>query len=77
MVAFLTRNEADLWWVMLIVGVVEILLAFWAAGNFGREAVLLIVWVGAAALAHAVTDFVLAARLHALRRGGPGTPAPA
>ena len=63
---------------MLIVGVVEILLAFWAAGNLGREAVLLIVWVGAAALAHAVTDFVLAARLHGLRRGGRGgRPAPA
>ena len=78
MVAFLTRHEADLWWVMLIVGVAEILLAFWAAGNFGREAVLLIVWVGAAALAHAVTDFVLAARLHGLRRGGgSGRPAPA
>jgi uncharacterized membrane protein HdeD (DUF308 family) len=78
MVAFLTRHEADLWWVMLIVGVAEILLAFWAAGNFGREAVLLIVWVGAAALAHAVTDFVLAARLHGLRRGGGrGRPAPA
>ena len=77
MVAFMTRRDVDLWWVMLIVGVVEILLAFWAAGNFGREAVLLIVWVGAAALAHAVTDFVLAARLYGLRRGGPGTPAPA
>ena len=46
----------------------EILLAFWAAGNFGREAVLLVVWVGAAALAHAVTDFVLAARLYDLQR---------
>ena len=53
---------------LLLVGLVEILLAFWAAGNFGREAVLLVVWVGAAALAHAVADFVLAARLYGLRR---------
>ena len=68
MVAFLTRREVDLWWVMLIVGFAEILLAFWAAGNFGREAVLLVVWVGAGALAHAVADFVLAARLYGLRR---------
>ena len=59
---------SDLWWITLIVGVAEILLAFWAAGNFGREAVLLVVWVGAAALAHAVTDFVLAARLYDLQR---------
>jgi len=69
MVAFMSRHATDLWWVLLLVGLVEILLAFWAAGNFGREAVLLVVWVGAAALAHAVADFVLAARLYGLRRG--------
>lgn len=68
MVAFMSRHATDLWWVLLLVGLVEILLAFWAAGNFGREAVLLVVWVGAAALAHAVADFVLAARLYGLRR---------
>ena len=76
--AFMSRHSTDLWWVLLLVGVAEILLAFWAAGNFGREAVLLVVWVGAAALAHAVADFVLAARLYGLRRGSaPGPPAPA
>jgi uncharacterized membrane protein HdeD (DUF308 family) len=78
MVSLMARHESDLWWVTLIVGVLEILLAFWAAGNFGRESVLLIVWVGAAALAHAVTDFILAARLYGLRGGAPpGPPAPA
>ena len=56
---------------MPIVGVAEILLV-WAAGNFAAKPWLLIVWVGAAALAHAVTDFVLAARLHGLRRGSGG-----
>ena len=36
------------------------------------EAVLLVVWVGAGALAHAVSDFVMAARLYGLRRAaGP------
>ena len=34
--AFLTRAVFDLWWIQLIVGVVEILLAFWVAGNFRR-----------------------------------------
>jgi uncharacterized membrane protein HdeD (DUF308 family) len=78
MSSLMLRHESDLWWAMLIVGVVEVLLAFWCAGNFGREAVLLVVWVGAAALAQAVTDFALAIRLYALRdKGGPGTPAPA
>jgi uncharacterized membrane protein HdeD (DUF308 family) len=78
MSSLMLRHENDLWWATLIVGVVEILLAFWCAGNFGREAVLLVVWVGAAALAQAVTDFALAMRLYALRgKSGPGTPAPA
>jgi uncharacterized membrane protein HdeD (DUF308 family) len=77
-VSLMVRRESDLWWVTLIVGVLEILLAFWSAGNFGRESALLIVWVGAAALAHAVTDVVLAARLYGLRGGTspPGPPAP-
>jgi uncharacterized membrane protein HdeD (DUF308 family) len=78
MSALLLRREADLWWIALIVGVVEILLAFWAAGNFGREAVLLVVWIGAAALARGVTEIVLAIRLRELGRGAPpGPPAPA
>ncbi len=78
MSSLLLRHDTDLWWLTLTIGVVEVLLAFWCAGNFGREAVLLLVWVGAATLAHAVTDFALAMRLYALRRtGGPGPPAPA
>src|SRR6185295_12573936 len=66
--ALLLRRETDVWWAPMIVGMAEILLAFWAAGNFGREAVLLVVWVGAAALARGITDFVLAARLYDLQR---------
>jgi uncharacterized membrane protein HdeD (DUF308 family) len=66
--ALMVRREADLWWVPLTVGVAEILLAFWAAGNFGREAVLLVVWAGAAALARGVTEIVLALRLRELGR---------
>ena len=50
-------------------GRAEILLAFWAAGNFGREAVLLVVWVGAAALARGVMEIALALRLYSLRDG--------
>jgi uncharacterized membrane protein HdeD (DUF308 family) len=74
--ALMVRREVDLWWVSLTIGVVEILLAFWAAGNFGREAVLLVVWVGAAALARGVTEIVLAFRLRDLGRGAPPGPDP-
>jgi uncharacterized membrane protein HdeD (DUF308 family) len=76
--ALMLRRELDVWWVPLLVGVAELLLAFWAAGNFGREAVLLVVWVRAAALARGVTEIVLAFRLRDLAHGEPpaarGTP---
>ena len=72
--ALMVRRDTDLWWVPLVVGVVEILLAFWAAGNFGRESVLLVVWVGAAALARGVTEIVLAFRLRDLGHGAPPDP---
>jgi uncharacterized membrane protein HdeD (DUF308 family) len=63
----LTNRDADLWWLTLIVGVVEILLAFWAVGYFGGKAVLLVVWVAAAALARGVADIINAFRLRRLR----------
>jgi uncharacterized membrane protein HdeD (DUF308 family) len=76
--SLMLRREVDLWWVSMLVGVAEILLGFWAAGNFGREAVLLVVWVGAAALARGVMEIVLAIRLREIGRpGAPGPTAPA
>jgi uncharacterized membrane protein HdeD (DUF308 family) len=75
--ALMLRGDVDVWWVPFAVGVAEILLAFWAAGNFGREAVLLVVWVGAGALARGVTEIVLAFRLRDLGRDVPGDMAPA
>lgn len=64
----LSARPAELWWVGLVSGVVQILLAFWAAGDFGHKAFLLIVWVGASALAHGVVQIVTAFRL---RHGPP------
>ena len=61
-VAILGRG-AELWWVGLISGTVQILLAFWAAGDFGHKAFLLVVWVGASALAHGIVQIVTAFRL--------------
>jgi uncharacterized membrane protein HdeD (DUF308 family) len=66
-VVALFARPAELWWVGLISGVVLILLAFWAAGNFGHKAFLLVVWVGASSLAHGVVQIVTAFRL----RQGP------
>jgi uncharacterized membrane protein HdeD (DUF308 family) len=57
------------WWLRLLVGVAEILLGFWAAGDFGHKTVLLLVWIGAAALTHGIMDIVAAFELRASARG--------
>lgn len=73
--AFLTKHENDMWWLMLTVGIIEILLAFWAAGGFGRKVVLLLVWAAAAALARGVTEFITAFRLRKVYKGADLPPA--
>ncbi len=60
---FLARDRESLWWVVLLLGVAQILLAFWAAGNFGHKAFLLVVWVGATALAHGFIEIMRAFEL--------------
>ena len=55
----------ELWWGQLIIGAVEVLLAFWAAGNFGHKAFLLIVWIGASALAAGITQIIFGFQLRA------------
>ena len=50
-VSIATKDEIHVWWVQLVVGIVEVLIGFWAAGYWGRSAILLIVWVGVIALA--------------------------
>jgi uncharacterized membrane protein HdeD (DUF308 family) len=67
--AFARHGEDDHWWVLLVLGIVELLLGFWAAGYFGRKAILLVVWVGAIALSRAIGDFVLAFALRKAARG--------
>ena len=65
-----TREEYDLWWLTLVVGVVEVLIGFWAIGYSGRSIALLVVWVGAAALARGITDVFLAFQLKKLQERG-------
>ena len=59
-VAFATRPENDLWWLGLISGVVMIVLGFWAAGDFGHKVILLVVWVGLAALMRGISEIIFA-----------------
>jgi uncharacterized membrane protein HdeD (DUF308 family) len=57
------RKEISVWWVQLIAGIIELLLGFWAAGYYGRSAVLLVAWVAAWAIIRGVRDIVLAFRV--------------
>jgi uncharacterized membrane protein HdeD (DUF308 family) len=61
------RKEVDVWWLQLIGGIIEVVLGFWAAGYYGRSAVLLIAWVAAFAIIRGVRDIVFAFRVHALQ----------
>jgi uncharacterized membrane protein HdeD (DUF308 family) len=59
-VALATRHDTDLWWLLLVMGILEVLLGFWAAAYPGRSASLLILWVGIGALIRGVTQLVSA-----------------
>jgi uncharacterized membrane protein HdeD (DUF308 family) len=66
-VAFATRQENDLWWLGLISGVILIGLGFWAAGDFGNKVILLVVWVGLAALMRGISEIIFAFTLRHMR----------
>jgi uncharacterized membrane protein HdeD (DUF308 family) len=66
-VAIATRKDAELWWLLLLFGFAELLLGFWAAGDFGHRQILLIVWVGAAAFLRGISAIVFGFRVRDLR----------
>jgi uncharacterized membrane protein HdeD (DUF308 family) len=57
------RREIEVWWLQLIGGIIEVALGFWAAGYYGRSAVLLIAWVAAFTIIRGVRDIVTAFRI--------------
>jgi uncharacterized membrane protein HdeD (DUF308 family) len=72
-IAISVRHEIDVWWLQLIVGIVEILIGLWAAGYYGRSAVLLVAWVAAIAIMRGINDIVLAFRLREVQHA-PASP---
>jgi uncharacterized membrane protein HdeD (DUF308 family) len=70
-VAISARHEIEVWWLQLIGGIIEIVLGFWAAGYYGRSAILLIAWVAAIALIRGVRDIVLAFRVREVQHAAP------
>ena len=61
--AISARREMEAWWLQLVGGIIELALGFWAAGYYGRSAILLVAWVGAFAVIRGVMDTVLAFRM--------------
>ena len=66
--ALATRHEVDLWWMMLVSGILEVLLGFWASGYPGRSAALLVLWVGIGALIRWVTHLIMAFQVRKIER---------
>jgi uncharacterized membrane protein HdeD (DUF308 family) len=65
-----SRHEIEVWWLQLVGGIIELALGFWAAGYYGRSAVLLIAWVAAFAIIRGVRDIILAFRVRELQHAG-------
>jgi uncharacterized membrane protein HdeD (DUF308 family) len=65
--ALAAKDEYDMWWLTLIIGIAEILIGFWAIGYDGRSIALLVIWVAASALARGITDLFLAFQLKKLQ----------
>src|SRR5262249_5217417 len=68
MASFITKEQFELWWLQLVVGILEIVLAFWVAGSFRRSVVLLVAYVGIIALARGITEIFLAFKLRGLHK---------
>jgi|SRR5690348_16546314 uncharacterized membrane protein HdeD (DUF308 family) len=66
-VAFATRRYFELWWIQLVVGILEIVLAFWVAGDFVAKVTLLVIYVGIVGLSRGITEIILAFKLKGLR----------
>jgi uncharacterized membrane protein HdeD (DUF308 family) len=59
--AVMTKEVNDLWWLGLLVGILEILLAFWASQQyFAPRAALILLWVGFFAMFRGFTEIFLA-----------------
>ena len=67
-VAFVVKGEIEHWWLQLVVGLIELSLAFWVAGDFYEQVILLVVYVGILCLSKGVTDILLAFHLRGLKK---------
>jgi hypothetical protein len=80
--AISTRHLDTLWWLQLLTGIIMVLIGFWAIApddatvSTYRGSVLLVVWVGFAALFRGISDLIIGFRLHSAHKA-LDTPNPA
>jgi uncharacterized membrane protein HdeD (DUF308 family) len=63
------RGTNELWWLGLLTGILEVLLAFWVSQQFfAPRAALIILWVGFGALFRGISEIALAFEVRGLGR---------
>jgi uncharacterized membrane protein HdeD (DUF308 family) len=67
--SLMQRDASELWWLGLTVGILELLLGFWASQQlFAPRAILILTWVGFAALFRGIGEIVIAFELRRANR---------
>jgi uncharacterized membrane protein HdeD (DUF308 family) len=62
--AFMTKDVNSAWWLGLVVGILELVLGFWASQQmFPARAALVLLWVGFFALFRGISEIVIAFEL--------------
>jgi uncharacterized membrane protein HdeD (DUF308 family) len=56
------------WWLVLITGIAEILIGFWAAASWDLSVTVLVAWIGAIALMRGIAEIVGAFELRSVNR---------
>ena len=66
-----SRSYNDVWWLSLTVGILEVLLAFWASQQFfAPRAALILVWVGFMALMRGISHIAMAFAVRRIEKMG-------
>jgi len=69
--AFMTREVSGTWWLGLVVGILELVLGFWASQQlFPARGALLLLWVGFFALFRGISEIVIAFEVRSRQRHG-------
>jgi uncharacterized membrane protein HdeD (DUF308 family) len=80
------KDYVEQWWLILITGILQLAIGFWAVGYSGRSIAVLVVWVGAWALTEGIMNIWAAFRIRSVNRqagtlaeppAAPVPPAPA